>query len=536
MTDIPHPELEDATLADLQAGMVSGRWRATALTQMYLSRIEAIDKRSGLNSVIELNPDALDLAGSLDDECRAQGPRGPLHGIPILLKDNIDTGDRMQTSAGSLALMGQPALQDATVAARLRAAGALILGKTNLSEWANFRSTHSTSGWSGRGGQTKNPYALDRNPSGSSSGSAAAVSASLCAIALGTETDGSIISPSSHCGVVGIKPTVGLTSRAGVVPIAHSQDTVGPHARCVTDAAVILGAVAGEDSRDPATRGCPAYSDYTQFLDPEGLRGARIGVLRGSDFTGYSDATDAVFESALATLRAAGALLIDSVHLPNADALKNDPAELIVMVHEFKRDLNAYLATRDGVPARSLAEVIAFNRVHAGQEMPFFDQEMMILAESDPFSEDVYRAALTRGRRLSGKHGIDTALSEDRLDALVAPTNAPAGLIDLVNGGFYRGDSTSLAAMAGYPIVTVPAGMWLGLPIGLSFIGTAFSEPTLIRLAYAFEQVTQARIPPKFLPTVDLKGHAGTQRPEKTPDEILAQVMRDLKIPQLDAT
>jgi amidase len=520
--------LEEITIAELQGEMTASHISAAELVQAYLARIAAIDEPKGLNSVIELNPDAMAIAEALDAERRTSGPRSPLHGIPILLKDNIDTDDRMQTSAGSLALVGQPAAQDATAAAKLRAAGAVILGKANLSEWANFRSTRSTSGWSGRGGQTRNPYALDRSPSGSSAGSAVAVSANLCVAALGTETDGSIISPSSHCGVVGLKPTVGLVSRAGVVPIAHSQDTVGPHARCVADAAAVLSAIAGADARDPATQGAPDSPDYAQHLDLDGLRGTRIGVLRGGNFSGYSDAADAIYEASLAALRQAGATLIDPVRIPSADALKRDPAELIVLVHEFKRDLNAYLATRAGVPAQSLAEVIAFNRAHAERELPFFDQEMLILAESDPFSEEVYRAALARGRRLAGQEGIDAALVEHRLDALIAPSGAPAGLIDLVNGGFHRGDSTSLAAMAGYPILTVPAGFWFGLPIGLSFIGAAWSEPTLIRLAYAFEQATQARRPPPLRPTVDLGANEVARRRDKTAEEILAQMLQGM--------
>ncbi len=523
--------LEEITIAELQQALTAGHTSAVALTQAYLTRIADLDKPLGLNSVIELNPAAVEIAEALDAERRTSGPRSPLHGIPMLLKDNIDTGDSMQTSAGSLALVGQPAAQDATVAAKLRAAGAVILGKTNLSEWANFRATHSTSGWSGRGGQTRNPYALDRNPSGSSAGSAAAVSANLCAAALGTETDGSIISPSSHCGIVGLKPTVGLVSRAGVIPISHSQDTVGPHTRCVADAAVVLSCIAGEDPRDPATRGCMAQ-DYSQFLNADGLRGARIGVLRGDGFTGYSDAADVIFESSLAALRETGAILIDPVQIPSMDALRKDPAELIVLVHEFKRDLNAYLATRQGVPARSLAEVIAFNQTHAEREMPFFDQEMMILAESDPFSEDIYQAAAMRGRRLAGKAGIDAALAEHGLDALIAPTDAPAGMIDLVHGSTHRGDSTSLAALAGYPIITVPAGMWLGLPVGLSFIGSAWSEATLIRLAYAFEQATHARKAPQLLATVNLAMAAQEllRRPQKTAEAILAQVLRGMQV------
>jgi amidase len=529
MPNTLHAELEEMTITEMQQRMAAGDLTAVALTEAYLARIQDIDKRT-INSVIEINPDAVDIAKALDAERAAGTVRGPLHGIPILLKDNIDTGDTMQTSAGSLALVGQPALQDAVVAAKLRQAGAVILGKTNLSEWANFRSTGSSSGWSGRGGQTRNPYALDRNPSGSSSGSAAAVSANLCAVAIGTETDGSIISPSSHCGVVGIKPTVGLTSRAGVVPISHSQDTAGPHARCVADAAAVLSAIA--DVELLAGRGTSAPRLSTADLLSVGnlgeiaLRGARIGVLRGGSFSGYSAGTDAIYESALRALRDAGAVLIDPVEIPTAGGFGNDPAELVVLVHEFKRDLNAYLATRNGVPVRTMADVIAFNKAHADAEMPFFDQEWMVLADSDPFPKDVYEKALARGRRMAGAQGIDAVLQAHQLDALVAPSDMPAGLIDLVNGGFHPGDSTSLAAKAGYPIVTVPAGMWHGLPVGLSFIGTAWSEPALIRFAYAFEQATKARVPPQLLPTLPLNESMASRRLEKTAWTILNEVMK----------
>lgn len=525
---LPHPELSAATLTELQSGFTTGRWNSTALTEMYLARVEAIDRGLGVNSVIELNPDALAIAAALDVERAAGQVRGPLHGIPLLLKDNIDTGDRMQTTAGSLALVGQPAPQDATVAAKLRAAGAVILGKANLSEWANFRSTRSTSGWSGRGGQTRNPHALDRTPSGSSSGSAAAVAAGLCAAALGTETDGSIISPSNCCGVVGIKPTVGLTSRAGVVPIAAAQDTIGPHARTVADAAAVLSAIAGPDPRDPATHGSTAQ-EYTHALDRDGLRGARVGVLRGGNFSGYSDAADAIFEESLRALRDAGATLVDPVTIASAEALAKDPAEIMVLVHEFRRGVNTYLATRQGIPVRTMADVIAFNRAHAERELPYFGQEMMLLADAGPISEDAYRAALERGRRLAGAEGIDAALAEHRLDALVAPSGAPAGLIDALNGNpGHGGDSTSLAAAAGYPIVTVPAGAWFGLPVGLSFIGTAWSEATLIRLAHAFEQATGARRAPAFLPTADLRASEVARRRERSADEIRAEVLRGM--------
>ncbi len=502
---VPGREVEEATIAGLQAQMARGSLSAAELVDLYLARIQFLDQAGPkVNSVITTNPDARRIARQLDTERRRSGPRGPLHGIPILLKDNIDTGDRMQTTAGSLALAGAPAPRDATVAARLRAAGAILLGKTNLSEWANFRGNSSTSGWSGVGGLTRNPYVLDRNPCGSSSGSGAAASASFCAAALGTETDGSIVCPASINGVVGIKPTVGLTSRAGVVPISHSQDTVGPHARTVADAAAVLSALVGVDPRDPATAGSAGHfsTNYTQFLDPDGLRGARIGVARAGGLTGYSIYTDAVFEDAIAAMRDAGAVMVDPADIPTIDDLVADPAELIVLVYEFKRDLNAYLATRTGVPVHTLADAIAFNTAHASTELKFFGQELFELAQSDPFSQQEYEDALERSHRLSRTEGLDAVFAAHQLDALVAPTGSPAWTTDLVNGDHFLGASSSPCAMAGYPIVNVTAGYAFGLPIGLSFMGLAYSEGKLIRLASGFEHVMGARRPPRFAATV----------------------------------
>jgi amidase len=504
----PFPELEEVTIAELQGAMAHGRVSARTLTRMYLARIDALDRHGPtLNSVIEINPDAEDIAKQRDAERRAGRVRGPLHGIPILLKDNIDTGDRMQTTAGSLALVGAPALQDSTVAALLRQAGAVILGKTNLSEWANFRSFHSSSGWSGRGGQCLNPYVLDRNPCGSSSGSGIAPAANLCAAALGSETDGSIVCPASINGVVGIKPTVGLTSRAGVVPISHSQDTIGPHGRTVADAAVVLNAIVSRtpDPRDPATHVSRDLipPDYSAFINPNGLRGARIGVARAG-VTGYSEETDRVYEEAIAAIRAAGAVVIDPADIPTIDEISQSNAEIVVLVHEFKRDLNAYLATRTGVPVRTMADVIRFNLDHADRELKWFLQEWFDLSESDPFDEATYLAALAEGRRLGGADGIDALLAMHRLDAIIAPTGQPTWPIDLVNGDHFLGASSSPAAIAGYPLISVPAGAAFGLPVGLTFMGTAFSEPTLIKLASGFEAATHARTKPRFMPTLPL--------------------------------
>lgn len=503
----PAQEIVEATIAELQAAMERGGLRSQDIVDLYLERIRELDKDGPtVNSVIQINPDAKKIAKARDKERKDGHVRGPLHGIPILLKDNIDTADRMMSTAGSLALVGDPAPQDATVAARLRAAGAVILGKANLSEWANFRGFGSTSGWSGLGGQTRNPYVLDRNPCGSSSGSAAAVAANFASVSLGTETDGSIVCPASLNGVVGIKPTLGLTSRAGVTPISHSQDTVGPYGRTVADAAAVLGALTGVDPRDPATADSAGHShtDYTQFLDPDGLDGARIGVMRNG-VTGYSTDTDAIYEAALAAMADAGAVLVDPADLPSMDQLLTDDAEIIVLIWEFKRDLNAYLATRTGVPIHSLADAIQFNLDHAEQELKWFGQEIFELAEAEIFSEQEYIDALARSHRLSRDEGIDAALAANDLDALVAPTGSPAWPIDLVNGDHFLGASSFPAAMAGYPIINVNAGNAYGvLPVGISFMGTAWSEPTLIKLASGFEAVTHARIPPKFQPTMPL--------------------------------
>ncbi len=498
-------QLQEATIVQMQAAMTRGGLSSLDLVNMYLERIVSIDESGPtVNSVLEVNPDARRIARALDRERKQGHVRGPLHGIPVMLKANIDTADRMSTTAGSLALVGAPAHQDATVAARLRAAGAVILGKTNLSEWANFRGFNSTSGWSGQGGLTRNPYVLDRNPSGSSAGSAASVAANLTAAGLGTETDGSIISPANNCGVAAIKPTVGLTSRAGVIPISHTQDTVGPHARTVADAAAVLSALVGVDPRDPQTAASAGKfsTDYTQFLDRNGLQGARIGVLR-TFYTGYSAKTDALFEGALTALHAAGATLVDPADLPTINDLLADNSETVVLIYEFKRDLNAYLATRTGVPIHSLADAIAFNNAHASQELQYFGQEYFELAQSDLFTEAEYQAALVQGHRLAGAEGIDAALANFNVTALVAPSGGPAWTTDLINGDHFGGSSTYPSAVAGYPIVNVPMGFVDGLlPVGLSFIGTAWSEPTLIKYAYAYEQATKLRRPPTYLPTI----------------------------------
>lgn len=497
---------DEADIFALQAAMNAGRLTARQLTERHLARIAQIDRRGPrLNAVIEINPDARAIADALDAERQERGPRGPLHGIPILIKDNVDTGDRMQTTAGSLALVGASAPRDAFIVARLRAAGAVILGKTNLSEWANFRSEHSTSGWSSRGGLTRNPYALDRTPCGSSSGSGVAVAADLGVAAIGTETDGSITCPASVNGIVGIKPTVGLASRSGIVPIAHSQDTAGPMARSVADAVTLLGALAGVDDEDPATAASATqiYSDYTQFLDADGLRGARLGVLR-SACARHPHAL-AILETALAALRRLGAEIVDPIEIPALNQIERP--EFVVLLYEFKADLNAYLAARgDTVAVHSLEEVIAFNARERARVMPYFGQEIMERAQAmGSLDSPEYAAARTQCLRLARDEGIDAALCTHRLDAIIAITRSPAWPIDLVNGDPPGGcGCSSLAAVAGYPHITVPAGFVFGLPVGLSFFGGAWQEPTLIRLAYAFEQGTRVRRPPRFLPTVDL--------------------------------
>jgi amidase len=499
----PSFELEELTVAQLQEGMASGRWTARSLAERYLTRLRSVDRGGpSLRVLIEENPDALAAADQLDQERRGRGARGPLHGIPVLIKDNIDTADRMHTSAGSLALADSIAPRDSFVAQRLRAAGAVILGKANLSEWANFRGRRSISGWSGRGGQCRNPYVLDRSPSGSSSGSAAAVAANLCALAVGTETDGSITSPGSACGVVGIKPTVGLVSRAGIIPIAHSQDTAGPLTRTVADAAVLLGALTGEDPRDPATRGSAAHgADYTRFLDPGGLRGLRLGVAR-KRYTGVHRAVDRLFETALGVLNDGGAVLVDPVELTTEDRLGD--AENTVLTYEFKADLNAYLASLGpNAPVGTLADVIAFNQ-HAGdRELLLFGQETMERAQAKgPLTSPEYLRALARCRRTARTEGIDLVMGRHRLDAIVCPTSIPARPIDFVDGDGGGADCTTPAAVAGYPHLTVPMGYVLGVPVGVSFFGRAWSEPVLIKAAYAYEQASRIRRAPRFTPTV----------------------------------
>jgi len=502
--------MEELTILEAQSRMTAGDLTAHQLAAMYLARIGEIDRAGPrLNSVIEINPDALEIADALDAERVARGPRGPLHGIPILIKDNIDTHDRMQTTAGSLALAGSIAAQDATVAAKLRAAGAVILGKTNLSEWANFRSRHSTSGWSSRGGQTRNPYALDRNPCGSSSGSAVAVAANLCAAAVGTETDGSIICPSHFNGIVGIKPTLGLVSRAGIIPIAHSQDTAGPMARTVADAALLLAALAGPDPRDPTT--LSEYGTRTsaenaagvlRHLTVDGLRGARIGVAR--TFFGFDPRVDQIMAECIRVIRELGAAIVDPVDLTSKKDL--DQPEHEVLLYEFKADLNAYLAALGpDAPVHSLAEVIEFNERHADRVMPYFGQEILVMAaqrEHGPLTDEKYLQALADCRRLARDEGIDATLAEHKLDAIVAPSGGPAWLTDYICRSGGSGGSSSPAAVAGTPHITVPAGHIFGLPIGISFMGAAWSEPQLIRFAYAFEQATKVRKPPEFSSTI----------------------------------
>jgi len=503
--------LDEVTVSDLQSRMKAGSLNAERIAEMYLQRIDEVDRRGpALRSVIEINPDALAIARSLDAEYKAKGPRGPLHGIPVLIKDNIDTGDKMQTTAGSLALAGIPARQDAWVAERLRAAGAVLLGKTNLSEWANFRSSHSTSGWSGRGGQTRNPYALDRNPCGSSSGTGAGISANLAALGIGTETDGSVVCPSSICGIVGIKPTLGLISRAGIVPIAHSQDTAGPMARTVRDAALLLGALVGVDPRDDATSASTgkSFTDYTQFLDANGLRGARIGIAR--QYFDIGPAVAEVMDECIDLLKQAGAEIIDPADLPSYG--KWSDSEFEVLLYEFKADLNTYLAAR-GAAVKSLADCIEFNRLHHLEEMPYFQQELMEQAqEKGPLTEKAYKDALSKNHKLTRKNGLDAIASKFKLDAIVGPTAGPAWVSDWVNGDRADSGCASPPAVAGYPHITVPAGFNFGLPLGISFFGPAWSEPKLIKVAYAFEQARKARHKPEFLPTVNFFAESANLR------------------------
>lgn len=504
-SSLSHPqpfEFDELTIADLQEGMTSGKLTARTITQKYLERIQDIDRRGpAINSVIETNPDAIAIAEALDRERKEKGARGPLHGIPILIKDNIDTADRMMTTAGSLALLSSTPTRDAFIARRLRESGAVILGKTNLSEWANFRSNHSSSGWSGRGGQTRNPYVLDRNPCGSSSGSGAAVAANLCAASIGTETDGSIVCPSSTNSLVGIKPTLGLVSRSGIIPIAHSQDTAGPMARTVADAAVLLGALTGIDARDNATRSSQSksYSDYTRFLDKDGLRGARIGVARA--YFDFSDQVDKRMEELITGIKKLGAVIVDPANIPTKG--KFDDSELEVLLYEFKADLNAYLAgLGPKAPVHTLKEVIEFNEKNRDKEMPYFGQDIFIKAQKKgPLTDKKYIQALRKNHLLSRSQGIDFVLRQHRLDALIAPTGGPAWPTDWVNGDHFTGGYSSASAVAGYPHITVPAGYIFGLPFGISFFGAAYSEPKLIKYAYAFEQATKVRRAPQFLPT-----------------------------------
>ncbi len=490
-------ELIETTVGELQARMQSGSISAKKLVEKYLERIKSIDPK--LNSVIEVNPDAERIAEELDRERKNGRIRGALHGIPILIKDNIETADRMKTTAGSLALLNAPMpKQDAFIVQQLRKSGAVILGKTNLSEWANFRSTKSSSGWSGRGGQTRNPYVLDRNPCGSSSGSGSAIAANLAAIGIGTETDGSIICPSATCGIVGIKPTLGLVSRSGIIPIAHSQDTAGPMTRTVADAAILLGVLVGADKTDSITsQATKGEKDYTRFLRKDGLKNVRIGV--GRQIFGKNSKIDGVVEPHLQTLKNGGATLID-VEFPTLG--KFGDAEFEVLLYEFKADLNKYLANRNS-PYKTLADLIKFNDENRDKEMPFFGQEIFLMAEKKgDLNERAYRLALQKSKLLSQTNGIDAVMNKNKLDAFVAPSGGVAWMTDLVNGdcGVFEG-LTSFAAVSGYPSITVPAGFVQGLPAGISFFGRAFSEPTLIRIAYAFEQATKARRTPKFLPS-----------------------------------
>jgi amidase len=501
--DVKSFELDEITISDLQSGMKSGKFTARSLVEKYTARIDEIDKHGpAINSIIELNPDAAAIADVLDQERKAKGPRGPLHGIPIVIKDNIDTADKMMTTAGSLALVGSKPQKDSFVAQRLRAAGAVILGKTNLSEWANIRSSHSTSGWSGRGGLTRNPYALDRNACGSSSGTGAGVSASLCAAGIGTETDGSIVCPSSSNGLAGIKPTVGLVSRSGIIPISHTQDGAGPMCRTVRDAAILLGALTGVDADDAATAASAgkSQSDYSQFCDPNGLKGARIGVAR--KYFGFSDPVDALMEQSLEAMKKQGAALIDPADIETLG--KFDESELLIFMYELKADLNAYLAhLGPGAPVHTLKEIIEFNEKNRQKELPYFGQDLFLKAEAKgPLTEKEYLDALQKNHQLARTEGIDALMDKHQLDAIVAPTGGPAWLTDLVNGDHSSGGSSSAAAVAGYPNINVTAGFISGLPVGISFFGRAWSEPALIKLAYAFEQTTRSRQAPRFLPTI----------------------------------
>ncbi len=495
-------EWKEVTISELQSKMESGELSARDLTQQYLDRIKAIDQSGpGLQSVIEVNPDALSIAEQLDEERKQGNVRGPLHGIPIMVKDNIDSADKMMTTAGALALEGNIASQDAFIIEKLRAAGAVLLGKTNLSEWANFRSTRSSSGWSSRGGQVKNPYVLDRNPCGSSSGSGAAASANLCTLTIGTETNGSIVCPSSSNGIVGIKPTVGLWSRSGIIPISESQDTAGPMARTVRDGAVLLGALTGVDPRDPRTQESTGkfHQDYTQFLDADGLNGARIGV--GRSFMDFHEEVDKVLEQAFELMKSKGATLVDLEEVEEWQGLGN--AGYQVLLYEFKDGVNKYLETANpGTGVKTLADVIAFNKANSDRAMPYFKQEILEAAEEKgDLNTPEYKEAVKKTLEQSRK-GIDRVMKENNLDAIIAPTGGPAWCTDLINGDHFGGGSSSPAARAGYPNITVPAGFVHGLPVGLSFFGGAYTEPTLLKITYAFEQASKHRKAPEFKPSL----------------------------------
>ncbi len=501
--EVPTFALSETTAAELQQAMASGQYTAVQVAELYLGRIAAIDQAGPtLKSVIETNPEALAIAAALDGERKAGKVRGPLHGIPVLIKDNIDTADKMLTSAGSLALTGAPATMDAGIVARMREAGMVILGKANLSEWANIRSSRSTSGWSGRGGLTRNPYALDRNACGSSAGTGASISASLATLGIGTETDGSIVCPANANGLVGIKPTVGLVSRAGVIPISHTQDTAGPMCRTVRDAAALLSVVAGADPRDAATAASAGHiaADYTTFCDPASLKGKRLGVVR--EWFNAGPAVNAVMVEALKALQSAGAELVDPVDVPSLGDMGN--SEFEIMLYELKADMAAYLATRGaGIPHRTLADLIKFNEDNKATEMQYFGQETFLLAEQKgPLSSPEYRKAVATCARLTRAEGMDRVLPKYRVDALIAPTGGPAWVTDLVNGDHFSGGSSTLSAVSGYPAITVPAGNIMGLPVGITFMGPAWSEGTLIGMAYAFEQTVKARQAPRFKATI----------------------------------
>lgn len=499
--DVKSFELDEITITELQDGMNSGRFTARSLVEKYSARIDEIDKHT-VNAIIEMNPEAPSIAEALDAERKTKGPRGPLHGIPVLIKDNIDTADRMMTTAGSLALMGSKPPKDSFLAQQLRAAGAVILGKTNLSEWANIRSNHSVSGWSGRGGLTKNPYALDRNPCGSSSGTGAGISANLAVVGIGTETDGSIVCPSSSNGLAGIKPTVGLVSRSGIVPISHSQDGAGPMCRTLKDAAILLGALTGVDPEDSATNESAGKfkKDYAQFCDPNGLKGARIGVAR--KYFGFSEAVDLIMNQALDVMKQQGATIVDPADIPTLGKFRD--SEMTVFMYELKADLDAYLARLGpGAPVKTLKDIIEFNERNRDKEMPYFGQDLFIKSEAKgPLTEKEYLDAVAKNHQLARIEGIDAVMDKFKLDAIIGPTGGPAWITDLINGDHFSGGSSNTAAVARCPNINVTAGFIHGLPVGISFFGRAWSEPTLIKVAYSFEQATKQRRTPRFLPTI----------------------------------